>query len=256
MIWDFLKNRRRRKLTGAPFPELWRDIIHRNVPFQRRLPDAYQRRLERSIQILMAEKNFEGCGGLDMTDEIRVTIAGQAACLLLGHDFDYFPRLRSVLVYPSVFLVPGHEVDEAGTYYEGEGEHAGESWTTGAVVLAWDEVLKGGHGGPDGYNVVLHEFAHQLDAEVTGMDGWPELDTQELMDRWAEVMNRNFTRVDRDYRRGRRTTLDPYALESPAEFFAVATETFFESGAMLRTRAPDLYALLRDFYQFDPVEVR
>ncbi len=252
MIWSLFKERRRRKLTAEPFPEAWREILDRNVPFQRGLPEAYRERLRRTVQILIGEKHFEGCLGLEITDEIRVTIAGQAACLLLGHDFGYFPKLKTVLVYPSIFLVNGAEPEPDGTYYDGEDEHAGQSWDLGVVILAWDEVLRGAGNDSDAYNVVLHEFAHQLDAEVTGMDGWPDLDSQELMDRWSDVMQRNFTRVDRDHRRGRRTTLDPYALENPAEFFAVATETFFESSVMLQTRAPDLYALLRDFYRFDP----
>lgn len=253
MIWGFLNKRRRKRTVEAPFPGAWREILDRNVPYQRDLPALYRDRLLRSVQILLAEKNFEGCQGLEMTDEIRVTIAGHAACLLLGHDFDYFPKLKSVLVYPSIFLAGGPELEPDGTYYEAEDEHAGQSWDLGVVILAWDEVLRGGRGVADAYNVVLHEFAHQLDAEVTGMDGWPDLDTAAMVDRWSDVMQRNYTRIQRDYRRGRRTTLDPYALENPAEFFAVATETFFEAPVMLQTRAPDLYALLRDFYQFDPV---
>jgi Mlc titration factor MtfA (ptsG expression regulator) len=253
MIWGIFKQRRRKKLIQEPFPDAWRAILEQHVPMYGKLTPELRGRLEQSVQILIAEKHFEGCGGLELTDEIRVTIAGHAGCLLLGHDFDYFSRLVSILVYPSIFFVPGHAPELAGTISEEADEHLGESWDIGAVVLAWDQVLRGASNTDDGYNVVLHEFAHQLDAEVSGTDGWPSLRGAELLNRWSDVMQRNYLRLERDLRRGRRTVLDSYALENEAEFFAVATETFFEAGKMMKNRAPDLYGILRDFYGFDPV---
>ena len=255
MFPGLFKKRRRRKLVQQSIPDVWRGHLKQHVPMYGKLTPDLRIRLEQSVQILIAEKHFEGCGGLELTDEIRVTIAGHAACLLLGRDFDYFSRLRTVLVYPSIFLVPGHDREPDGTFTDDVDEHAGQSWDLGVVVLAWDQVLTGASGAEDAYNVVLHEFAHQLDAEVSGADGWPDLRGAEMFNRWSDVMQRNYLRLQRDLRRGRRTVLDPYALENEAEFFAVATETFFESAPAMKNRAPDLYGLLRDFYRFDPTSL-
>jgi hypothetical protein len=247
--------RRRRDASLEPFPREWSAILDRNVPYYRLLPPDQRARLRSIAQVLLAEKHFEGCRGFVVTDEMKVTIAGHAACLLLGREGGYFPKLKTILLYPTMFFVQDEVPEPDGTVAEVEDEHAGQSWDLGVVVLAWDEVVLSAERSGDAYNVVLHEFAHQLDAAASGTDGAPRLDDPALRARWADVMQRHYERLERDVRRGRRTLLDPYALEAPAEFFAVATETFFEAPTELRRHHPELYALLRDYYRQDPAHL-
>ncbi len=244
--------RRRAGATPAILPAEWGGVFERNVPYYRLLPPEQQARLREIAGALIAEKHWEGCRGFKVTDEMKVTIAGHAACLLLGRNDGHFPRLKTILLYPTMFVVEDRVHEPDGTVADIEVEHAGQSWDLGVVVLAWDEVVLSANRGGDTYNVVLHEFAHQLDAAETSTDGTPPLDDPNLRARWADVMQRHYDRLDRDVRRGRQTILDPYGLEAPAEFFAVATETFFEDPIALRNHHPELYALLRDYYKQDP----
>jgi len=246
---------KKREPAPVPFPDAWAAILEQNVPYYWLLPPEQKARLHDITQRLIADKHFEGCRGFRVTDEMKVTIAGHAACLLLGKDDEDFPKLKTILLYPTMFVVEDeiHEAD--GTVTETEDEHAGQSWDLGVVVLAWDEVQLSANRGGDAYNVVLHEFAHQLDAAEAGSDGTPPLKDAALRERWADVMQRHYVKLDRDVRRGRRTVLDPYALEAPAEFFAVATETFFEDSVALRSHHPELYGLLRDYYRQDPAAI-
>jgi len=243
---------RKRPAVDPPFPADWAEVLTRNVPYYRRLPPEQQARLREITLVLLNEKHWEGCRGFTLTDEIRVTIAGHAACLLLGRPDGYFPKLKTILVYPTMFLVEDEVHEPDGTVAEVADEHAGQSWDLGVVVLAWDEVERSAEHAGDAYNVVLHEFAHQLDAAATESDGAPILDDPSLQTRWADVMQRHYDKLSRDYERGKPTLLDPYGLEAPAEFFAVATETFFESPKELLAEHPELYGLLRDYYRQDP----
>jgi Mlc titration factor MtfA (ptsG expression regulator) len=252
MLLGWLRRRRRKRVLEKPFPEAWRAILDRRVPMYGRLTADERAHLERIVQILVAEKHFEGCNGFEITDEVRVTIAGHAACLLLGNERDYYPRLRSIVVYPDIFVARGEFEAPDGTVVYDADERAGESWDLGAVVLAWDEVLQSGRNLGDGYNVVLHEFAHQLDQSDREADGTPILKDPALRERWAEVMQADYDALHRDLDEGRATVLDPYAAEDPAEFFAVASETFFESPKRLKRKHPELYALLSGFYRQDP----
>ncbi|HUF26520.1 MAG TPA: M90 family metallopeptidase [Gemmatimonadaceae bacterium] len=250
-MFGFLKRRRRRRLRESPFPEAWRRIVERRVPLWRRLPEEDRRELEGHVQVFLAEKPFEGAGGLVMRDEIRVTIAAQACVLLLHRDIDYFPGLYAIVVYPTGFVVPMRE-EEGGIVSEGLDDRLGESWTTGAIVLSWDDVRHGVADAGDGENLVLHEFAHQLDDEAGGVDGLPRLERGADGARWARVMRAEFERLRAEADRGEDTLLDPYGAETPAEFFAVATEYFFERGAELESLHPALYEEMRRFYKQDP----
>ncbi|MCA8926289.1 MAG: zinc-dependent peptidase [Planctomycetes bacterium] len=249
------RRRRWRRLRAQPFPPSWVAIVERNVPFVRRLPEADRRELEGHVLVFLAEKSFEGCGGLELDDEVRVTIAAQACVLLLHREADYFPRVSSVLVYPSGYVTPDEEELPDGTVVAGEDLRDGESWDSGAVVLAWDASLAGAVGPRDGDNVILHEFAHQLDQASGEADGLPPLPRRSMYRTWAEVCAREFAALERAAERGRPTVLDPYGAEHPAEFFAVATEAFFERSGELRRRHPELYALLREYYCQDPAEL-
>ncbi len=244
-----LKRRRRARIAAQPFPDAWQATLETNFRLYRRLSEADRHELHGRTHVLLAEKDFEGCGGLAMTDEIRVTIAAQACLLLLHRDSDYFPGLRSVLVYPRAFVVDDTEVLEPNLVLEGgEDVRLGESWSRGNVILSWEDVVSGG----GGFNVVLHEFAHQLDTEDGGMDGAPYLEEQGQSSRWAAVLGEHYRELREAVARRRSTLLDAYAATNPAEFFAVATEVFFEKALRLRREHPDLYQELSRYYRQDP----
>jgi MtfA peptidase len=252
-MFGFFKRRRRERLRSGPFPAAWIQIVEKNVPFYARLPEADRRELQGLIQIFLAEKYFEGCGGLELTDEIKVTIAAQACLLLLHRQTDVYPRLVTVLVYRSAYLVQ-RKTDRIGpgTILEGDAVHLGESWSSGVVVVSWDNVRARPADARRGQNLVLHEFAHQLDVEDGAANGAPVLDQLGQHTTWARVLNAEYERLRRETRLGRPTVLDEYGASDPAEFFAVATECFFEKPHVLRKRHPDLYDELKAFYRQDP----
>lgn len=203
-------------------------------------------------RVLLDEKHFEGTGGLLMRDEIRVTIAAQAAFLLLHREADYFPRLTSIIVYPTAYVAESKHAD-GGIWSEGEDHLLGHTQRTlGALVLSWDDVRAGAANPNDGHNLVLHEFAHQLDFEDGSTDGTPLLETGTQAKDWARVFGSELEALRRAGDEGEPTLLDPYGAQDPAEFFAVATETFFERGSALQERHPSLYAELKRFYRQDP----
>jgi Mlc titration factor MtfA (ptsG expression regulator) len=257
-MFGLFKERRRAKLRAAPFPPAWSGVLE-SLPAYRALPPQDQRELRGHVQVFLDEKVFEGCGGLDITDEIRVTIAAQACMLLLHRDTDYYPGLTSILVYPSGYVANSKRVGPDGVVTEGPQARLGESWTAlnsrfsgGPVVLSWRDVVAGAADIHDGHNVVFHEFAHQLDAEWGGMDGAPALDRRSKYVAWARVLGSEYKQLLDDLRRGHEPWLDAYGATNPAEFFAVLTEAFFEQPLKLRTKHPELYAQLADFYRQDP----
>lgn len=239
------KRLRRSQALAQPFLEQWKVVLRQNVPVYGRLSPAEQQQLRSLIQQFLYDKSFEGCGGLELTDEIRVTIAGQACLLLLNRPVSCYPKLSSVLVYPSTYVARDPNGDES--------VRLGESWQTGAVVLAWDSARRGAANFADGRNVVLHEFAHQLDQEDGSGDGAPILGSASSYAPWAQVFSKEFVRHCERVARGKKTVLDDYGATNPAEFFAVATETFFEKPRQLSTHHYTLYAELRAFYRVDPL---
>lgn len=201
----------------------------------------------------MAEKKFEGCGGLHLTDEIRVTIAGLACLLLVHRETDYYPELSTILVYPSTYIADGERYLEGPIWEEGKQQLLGHTQhRLGAVVLAWDAAKQGAANSFDGRNLVLHEFAHQLDFEDHATDGTPVLAKRSDYATWQRVMSREYEALCAADEQGRPTVLDPYGATNPAEFFAVATETFFERPRELRDWHPELYGELKRFYRQDP----
>ncbi|MCK4340198.1 MAG: zinc-dependent peptidase [Phycisphaerae bacterium] len=246
------KRRRRRRLSQRPFPPEWRAIIERNVPYCRLFAADERKEMQGHIQVFLREKRFEGCGGLELTDEMRVTIAAQACMLLLNRESDYYPKLSSILVYPARYVVDAARRLPDGTVVEGEEIRAGESWLRGAVVLSWDDARHGAIDVRDGHNVVLHEFAHQLDSESGAVDGAPVLPRRSMYADWARVLGREYERLRDDLAQRRRTLLRPYGATSPAEFFAVVTEMFFEQPVALQRRHPELYEQMTLFYNQDP----
>jgi hypothetical protein len=255
------QRQRRNKLRSAPFPPEWRRVIETRCPFYHRLPEADRRELEGHIQVFLAEKKFEGCGGLELSDGIKVCIAAYACLLLLHRDTDYYPGLRTVLVYPSSYVVPTTRHVGSGVMEEGLQTRSGESWREGAVVVAWDVVCSGMGNPESGDNLVLHEFAHQLDYEDGQADGAPLLACGEspmVQKRryadWSQVMRTEFECLREQVQRGEPTLLRAYGATNPAEFFAVATECFFGKPRELRQRHPALYQQLQWYYQQDPAQ--
>lgn len=255
MIFGLLKQRRRRWLRAQFFPKEWLATIKCNVAFFRRLSANDQAELLGHIQVFLAEKRFEGCGGLELTDEMRVTIAAEACLLLLRRETDYFPRLLTILVYPSTYIVEEKRPVEGPIWEEGRMARLGETGRRlGAMVLAWDAVKSGAADPSDGKNVVLHEFAHQLDYENYAADGAPALLTREQRLSWREVMRIEFASLRAADETGIPALLDGYGATDPAEFFAVATEAFFERPYALRTYHAKLYAELQRYFHQDPIE--
>jgi Mlc titration factor MtfA (ptsG expression regulator) len=246
------KKGRRKRLMGTPLPPGWLAIVERNAPYYRELPHGGQRELQGLTQIFLAEKGFEGCNGLEITDEIRVTIAAQACMLLLHRKTDIYPLLQSVLVYPDTFVAPVKMHEPGGIVIEDEEEREGESWERGSLILSWKEVLESVADPHDGYNVVFHEFAHQLDDEWGVADGAPSLPRKSMYKEWARVFKAEYDALVEADDREEETFLDPYGAENPAEFFAVVTECFFEMPVELREHHPELYKQLRLFYEQDP----
>ncbi|MGA8262243.1 MAG: M90 family metallopeptidase [Arenicellales bacterium] len=249
--WRALRRRRRAKLFRQPIPAAWRAVIERNVPLYHRLPEQLRGSLHGLVNIFLDEKRFVGCGGFSITDEVRATIAGNAAMLLLGGERRSFRGFETILVYPDTYVA-------RDTRYEGfvevqeDSVRSGESWPRGPVVLAWSDIVSQAHHGWSGRNVVIHEFAHKLDEENDIMDGLPVLSDRSHYADWAKVLGREYASLRHQVRAGAASVLDPYGAVSPAEFFAVATEAFFETPELMKEELPDLYEQLGRFYNLDP----
>jgi Mlc titration factor MtfA (ptsG expression regulator) len=297
MLFRFLRRRRREEFLATPMPADWQSFIEWGVPDYDTFTPAARTRLTHFVRWFVAEKHWEGCGGLELTDEIRVTIAAGACLLVLELDFEMLNRVKTVLVYPTEYVAPNRSVILPGMLEAEENEddleeqgssRLGEAWYRGPVILSWRDVrrtatlhrrdlelarerrrnlpspaseplLHGRQSRKRGSgrhsqraNVVAHEFAHQLDMLDRSVDGTPPLAEKRQYATWTRVMTAEFQQLNDDYDRGRPTFLDPYATTNPAEFFAVATETFFEQPQALADEHAELYGVLRDFYRQDP----
>jgi Mlc titration factor MtfA (ptsG expression regulator) len=255
VLWLALQGRwaeaRRAHWRGQPFPAPWRRILRRRVPMVAHLPPPLQRTLKGQVQALLAEVPIIGCRGLEVTDEMRVTIAAQAALLLLGRN-TRFDNLRQILLYPGTFVAERAATLAGGVQQPQRHTLAGESWDQGQVILSWDAVLEGAAVPDDGQNVVLHEFAHQLDQATGPANGAPRLPAGAQAAQWAAVMGAAWAQLQRALSDGADSCLGSYAATSEAEFFACATEVFFERPHALAAEYPALHALLTGYYGVDP----
>jgi Mlc titration factor MtfA (ptsG expression regulator) len=248
---DALKQKRRARLFSTVMSDQWRAILRRDFALYRNLPTPLQCKLEGHINVFLQEKVFVGCNGQTITDEVRLLIAAQACLLILNKATDYYPGFETILVYPDTFVVPVVEQDGA-LRSNSKSARLGESWHRGPVVLAWDQVQSGAWDNRDGHNVVMHEFAHKLDEENWYMDGLPVLPDSDQYASWKRVLTDAFEVLQHKSYQGERDVIDDYGASSPAEFFAVVTETFFEKPQQLRHEHPELYEQFRLFYQLDP----
>lgn len=247
-MFSWWKQRQRRKHLAKPLPPGCLAALEAHVPYYHKLPPDAQARLRQYTQVLLSEKNFEGCGGLQLTDRERVVIAAYAALLILHRDTDFYPGLYSILVYPAAFVPKRYDPDTMDFEGDSDDLHEGESWGLGTVILSWDDVqLDAEHF--DGRNVVLHEFAHQLYDNDEQLVPDPAEEAA-----WMDTFERHFEAHVSRVERGVRTFLDDYGAQDDAEFFSVCTEAFFERPLKFRTRHPELYDAFRRYYGQDPVQ--
>jgi len=245
---------RLKRAVARPFPEQWVEILEHNIGIYRNLPMSLRLQLRQMIKQFLHQKHFSGAVGLEVTDEMRVTIAAQACMLQLNREGGLYPRLKYIIVYPSAFVVSRSQADESGVVSHGPRGLLGESWQNGKVILAWDNVVHGARNFLDGRNVVLHEFAHQLDSETGSTNGAPLLAGESSYRSWASALSDEFRDLQQDAFKGRRSLLDHYGATNPAEFFAVATETFFEKPRQMKKNHDELFEVLKSYYRIDPME--
>jgi Mlc titration factor MtfA (ptsG expression regulator) len=253
MRFPWSKSYHRRELLAQPFPTAWREYLAADIAPFRHFSSEQQQKLQDITRLLIAEKSWEGCGGLTLTDEIQVVIAGQAALLTLGFDGDdSYPNVETILVYPQGFLVKTHRRGVGGVLAEETVPYAGEAALQGPIVISWADAKQGGREWRDGRNVVLHEFAHKLDMRDGAADGTPYLQDAAQVEAWARVMSAEYQGLLDALEAGEPTLIDPYGATNAAEFFAVATECFFEKSHAMQSGHSELYTVLRDYYRQDP----
>lgn len=246
-----LRIRRHRQAAARPLSASRRAVLDRNVPLLARLPPDLRVQVDGLVNAFVQDKEFVGCNGLVVTDEMRVTIAAHACVLVAGRPNDLYAELRSILVYPTPFWVEEEDMDETGVVTSHRRVLSGQAWESSRILLSWQDVVEAAAGSSPGYNLVLHEFAHYLDYE--GLSLAPRLSGPgRALDEWARQLDAEFEAQSDAVDRGEQTFLDPYAAEDPAEFFAVASEEFLERPGTLRGRHPVLYGLLAEFYGLDP----
>ncbi len=246
-MFGWWRRRKRKKILAEPWPESWSLHLNRNVRLSWHLSEQENHSLQRIVKIMVAEKHWEGCEGLELTEEMKVTIAAQAGMMLLGVDDFYFDNVKTILVYPKAFrrqTGSGWVMDET--------HRAGEAWQGGPIILSWRDTLRGGRNEDDGQNLVVHEFAHALDGLDGEMGGNLMFDDPADSKRWSEIVEREYAELVKAKERGRRTLLDHYGATNPAEFFAVSSETFFEQPFELVDEHPELFKMLEKYFRVDP----
>ncbi len=240
-----------RKLLETALSDHQRAIIVEHVPLTEKLPSEFRAKLEGKIQVFLHQIEFVGCNGLEVTEEMQLSIAAQA-CLLVVNNDAWYEDLHTVLIYPGAFKSrtrtrSGYVVTERETV------RSGESWPRGPVVLSWAHTEQGALNYKAGHNVVLHEFAHQLDDLSGRTDGAPILNKGQSLAEWERVFTSAFKRHVRNVENGHKTVIDPYGAEGPEEFFAVAVEVFFERPAALNHEEPAVYRHLAEFFRLEPI---
>ena len=240
----WIRRWRRRKIRRRPFPAAWLGILQEHSSFLDELPVEQVAKFQGDLLVFEEEKHFIGAGGFEVTEEARVVISAAAVRLVVHLDISYFDRVSEIIVYPDAYQHPDSDTVILGQVSD---------WHT--VVLSWRAVVSGLRNSRDGHDTATHEFAHVLDRGSGAFDGTPVLRAREDYAPWAEVLSDHFLALRNGGRRHRRL-LRQYAATNEAEFFAVATEAFFEKPRLMRRRAPDLYAELRRFYGADPASAR
>lgn len=242
------------QIQKTPFPLLWQQILEARSPLYSHLPQPIQQRLQGQIQIFLKSKQFLGCQGLVITEEIRLVVAFHACLLSLNQPDSHYPQLDTILVYPQIFQVKRPAAIDEYLVEERSLIVSGESWgKQGQVVLAWETICQDLQSWQDGHNLIFHEFAHQLDQADGKMDGVPKLRSSADYRQWARVFSQEYQQLVSQLEHGVKTIIDPYGATNPAEFFAVVTETFMENASALQQHHSELYQTLKQYYQLDPL---
>lgn len=242
-MFNWYKRWQQRRYVARPLPASWIAHLERHVPFYRELSDEWKKPFHEKLKIFFWDKYFIGAGGMEITEEVQVVISAVATRLVLYLDMSYYDRLTEIIVYPSHYKHPSQE----------DGYTLGEAHDWGTVVLSWDAVLNGLKNVQDGQDTATHEFAHVLDRDGGRFNGTPRLREEQSYKEWASVMSEHYLKL-KDYSPSQRKVLDVYGALNEAEFFAVATESFFEKPQQMQERLPDLYAELHQFYGWDPAQ--
>jgi MtfA peptidase len=250
-LWVRIQHNR---LKRRPLTPQQQATLEHSLPMYDRLSVDERRRLQGHVQVFLAQKQFIGCRGLQVTGQMKVTVAAIASLLLLNERGKYFPRLRSILIYPDAYIAHEKVAMAGGVVEERQVARLGESWTTDQVVLSWEQIKYDLTHWQDGQNVILHEFAHQLDQEDGKAEGVPILQRDADYKTWAEIMTVEYQQLCDRTTKGQKTVMNPYGSTNPAEFFAVATETFFEKPQQLVAHHGALYDQLQRYYQLNPLQ--
>lgn len=244
-----------RRALARPLPAADQAMLEHSLPFYGKLAPDLQRQLQRMVVQFLHQKKFVGCAGLEVTQEMRIAIAAQACLLLLNKPSKVYRALHTILVYPGAFIAQRNDVGAGGVITPARQQMLGESWSDGRIVLSWDDVERGMLDWQGANNVVLHEFAHQLDSESGSTNGAPYLGSPDSYRSWSQVLSRDYANLRHEAWLGRQDgVLDHYGATSPAEFFAVATETFFTRPWQLAERHAALFGELHKYYRVDPRE--
>ena len=250
-VWHWFRDRRRSRLLSEPFPAAWEAVLQ-ELSFFQLLTPAEQEHLRRDVRVFVSEKNWEGVR-IELTDEMRVRVAAHACYLILQLDLSCYDRTMSILLYPDSYSVPQEMGLQGGGTIVGRSQRLGENWYRGPIILSWPDVVAAGTESARTRNLVYHEFAHELDTlNGRSADGTPPLASPELARRWEAVMSRAYDRLCVDCRYGRPTLLDCYGAENRGEFFAVATEVFFQAPVRMLRREEELYAVMSACFRQDP----
>ncbi len=237
-----------------PFPPEWHELLSKKLRIYPKLHPDLRQKWQYLIKDFLYKKHFVGCRGQEIDDEVRLTIAAEACLLILNRPSRRYAGLKWIYVYPTTFIARREEEDEYGIVSHSKKHLLGESWHNGKVILAWDNVEYGIGNGSDGRNVVLHEFAHQLDQEDGISNGAPLLYTKDSYRIWSQVFSREFMALQASVEDGEDSLIDSYGATNAAEFFAVVTELFFERPVLMRDRYPELFQQLKNYYRLDPRE--
>jgi Mlc titration factor MtfA (ptsG expression regulator) len=250
MLLSWLRSRRRRAIAERPFPAAWTETLRRSVRQVSWLSDDDRGRLQAWVAVFLAEKRFEGCGGMEVTDDVRLAVAGQVGLTALGFAEAFYPTLHSILVYPGDYVVPKSVPIGGGAELQWHEPRLGETWSGGSMVLSWPRVVEGGRMRDGPRSVVIHECAHLFDMVDGEVDGVPPVPGPR--GEWADDVRRCRERFEAALDDGRATAFDDYAAESDGEFFAVASECFFQDPHRLVRHDELLYRRLSEAWRQDP----
>ena len=256
-MWHWIRDHHSKKILATGFPPEWQRMLTKNVTHFHRLHETEQKNLRDLVQVFIATKHWEGCGGLILDDEIKVTIAAHACLLVLALPHDLYRGVESIFVYPSTVVTPQRQLgvfEVVRDPIRGPVPILGEAHLRGPVILVWDSVLRSARHPERSHNVVYHEFAHKLDLLDGYADGTPPLQNAKQLARWVTVCSTEFLRLREIANSGKKSFLDAYGAVNEAEFFAVITEQFFDLPIKMKHHHPELYGILREFYNQDPAE--